>query len=316
MRIAVMGTGAVGGSFGARLAAAGEDVAFIARGAQLDALRARGLRIEWDGRVEHLSPVRATDDPAEVGPVDVVLFTVKLWDTEAAAEACRPMVGPETAVIPFQNGVDSADRVASVLGPGAVMGGVVFIAADLAAPGVIRRTGALERLVFGERDGRTSDRAAALLAACRRAGIAAEIAADIELEIWRKFVFLVGLSGLTTLVRRPLGTIREDPELRALLREAMAETVAVGRARGVALDPDYAEDRLRFCDTLPAETRASMLNDLDRGRRLEVEWLAGAVVRLGAEAGVPTPVNRVIHAALRPHAMGAADGGRAGKAAP
>ncbi len=306
MRIAVMGTGGVGGYFGARLALGGCDVTFIARGAQLAALRQRGLRVlsaDGDMHVEH---VAATDDPRQVAPVDLVLFGVKLWDTEDAARLIMPMLGANTAVVSFQNGVLKDEVLRRVLGDRAVIGGVCYIAATIAEPGVIRQTGAMQRLVFGEHDGVATARTAAFLLACQRAGINAEISADIRRAIWEKFVFLVGLSGTTSAIRMPIGPIRAHPQTRALLRDAMREVVVVGRYLGVPLAEDFVDNRLAYCDTLPAAMTSSMHQDLERGNRLEVAWLSGDVVRRGAAAGVATPVNRVLHDVVVLHANGRA----------
>lgn len=304
MRIAIMGSGGVGGYFGARLAQAGCEVAFIARGEHLAALRERGLVVESQLGDVYLPRVRATDDPTGLGPVDLVLIAVKLWDTETAAQMIAPLVGPGTAVVSFQNGVQKDDVLRRMVGNAAVMGGVCYIAATIARSGVIRHTGTMQRLVFGEYDGRESNRAEALLAACRRAGIDAEVSPDIRRVIWEKFVFLVGLSATTATVRLPIGPIRSHPQTRIFLRDAMREVVAVGRAQGVSLSADYAENRLAFCDGLPADMTSSMHTDLDRGNRLELPWLSGVVVELGKTVGVPTPVNRAVTDILALHAGG------------
>jgi len=306
MKVAVMGTGGVGGYFGARLARAGYDVSFIARGTQLAALRKSGLRVLSPGGDMHIEHVTATDDPRQVGPVDLVLFGVKLWDTEAAAQLVMPMVAGDTAVVSLQNGVSKDEMLGSVLGDHAVMGGVCYIAATIAEPGVIRHSGAMQRIVLGEYNGVPSERGTAFLTACRKAGIDAEINPDIRRVIWEKFVFLVGLSGTTSTVRLPIGAIRSNPRTRGLLLDTMREVVAVGRAAGVNLADDFAEQRLTFCDTLPAEMTSSMHNDLERGNRLEVEWLSGDVVKRGRVAGVATPVNRVLHDILALHTQGRA----------
>jgi 2-dehydropantoate 2-reductase len=306
MRIAVMGTGGVGGYFGAKLAQAGNDVAFVARGAHLAALHRNGLRIESEAGPLAIERPIATDQPAEIGPVDIVLFTVKLWDTEAAAASIKPLIGPDTGIISLQNGVEKEEVLRRVLGAEHVMGGVCYIAATIAEPGLIRVTGKMQRIVVGEFGRETSPRAEAFIAGAKASGIDAELSPDIERAIWEKFVFLVGMSGSTALVRRPIGVVRGVAETRAMLMEAMAEVVALARLRGVAVPDDYAATRLAFVDQLPAATTSSMHNDLERGSRLELDWLSGAVVRLGAESAVPTPVNRVIDAALKPHAGGRA----------
>lgn len=293
MRIGIMGTGGVGGYFGARLALGGADVRFVARGAHLQAMRDEGLRIEGPQPL-HLERVSATDDPSEIGPVDLVLLCVKLWDTEHALERIRPMVGPRTAVLSLQNGVLKDDAVRAAYGEARTMGGVCYIAATIDRPGVIRQTGAMQRLVFGEHDGSRSARAEAFLAACRAGGVNGELSTDVRREIWQKFVFLAGLSGCTTTIRRPIGPIRTNPRTRALFLDVMREVVEVGRAHGVALPENYAQIRLGLADDLSPEMTSSMHHDLERGNRLEVRWLAGAVVELGRQVGVPTPLNRAI----------------------
>ena len=304
MRIAVMGTGGVGGYFGARLAQGGHDVSFIARGRQLDALRARGLRVRSPLGDLALTEVVATDDPGTLGPVDLVLFGVKLWDTEAAAEQIKPLLGPDTAVVSFQNGVVKDDILRAVLGVEHVLGGVCYIEASIAEPGVIEHSSALQKLVFGEYDGTVSARVEAFRAACAESGIDAEISADIERTIWQKFVFLVGLSGATSLTRSPIGPIREHPKGRPWLRDVLDEVVQVARAQSVDLPEDYADDRLAFVDTVPATMTSSMHRDLERGNRLEVAWLSGDVADRGRALGVPTPANRTIADVLAIHANG------------
>jgi 2-dehydropantoate 2-reductase len=306
LKVAILGSGAVGGYFGARLAGAGEDVAFIARGRQLAAMREAGLDVRSPRGDLHLQPVRATDDPASIGPVDVVLFTVKLWSTEDAGRQLPPLVGRDTAVISLQNGVEANEVLARAVGREHLMGGICYIAATLDRPGSVHHGGQMARLVFGELGGRKTRRAEAFLEACTRAkaGFDAELSEDVDRVIWEKFVFIVGLSAMTTLTRRPIGPVRSDPDTRAMLLDVMREAVAVGRAKGVALDPDFAEKRLAFVDTLPAQMTSSMHNDLDRGNRLEVGWLSGAVVRLGRESGIATPANRAVDAALKLHADG------------
>lgn len=307
MRIAIMGSGGVGGYFGARLAAAGADVSFVARGAHLAAMCADGLRIRSAAGDLRLQPVLATDDTSTIGPVDFVLFAVKLWDTESAAAACRPLLGAQTAVIPFQNGVDAVSVLRRHLGAAAVMGGVAHIAGTIAEPGVIAHTGTLARLTFGEADGTRSPRAEALLAACQRAGFEARISDDIQGEIWRKFVFLVGISGLTAVTRKSAGELRADADIRLVLRRAMEETRLVANAKSVAIPADYVEQTLQFIDGLAPAMKSSMLNDLENGRRLEAPWLCGAVVRMAAECGIDAPVNATIYAALKPY-VGGRDG--------
>ena len=303
MRIAVMGSGGLGGYFGARLGAGGAAVHFIARGEHLRAMRRDGLRVEGATAL-HLQRVSATDDPAEVGVVDVVMLCVKLWDTDTALRQMRPMVGPGTAIVSFQNGVLKDQSVRAAYDAAHVMGGVGYVAATLAGPGVIRQTGPMQRLLFGEFDGSRSARGQALLAACLAGGIEAELSENILREIWQKYVFLVGLSGTTTTIRKPIGPIRENPQTRAFLLDLMREVVAVGRAQGVDLAEDYADLRLQLADEVAHDMTSSMHHDLERGNPLEVRWLAGGVVELGRRAGVPTPLNRAVADILALHAGG------------
>ena len=299
-----MGAGALGGYFGARLAQGGADVVFIARGAHLAALRERGLLIESPYQPLVLPEIAATDDPASVAPVDVILFSVKLWDTEAAARLLGPMIAPATAVVSLQNGVQKDDVLRAILGEAAVMGGVAYLATAIARPGVIAQIGSVQRMVFGEYDGARTGRATALLAACKRGGIDAELSTNIRRAIWEKFVFLVALSGATTAMRERLGRIRGHQRSRAFLLDLMRETVSVGRALGVDLPEHYAQERLAFADTLPPDMTSSMFHDLERGQRLELAWLSGAVMELGERMGVPTPANRAVNDILILHAQG------------
>ena len=305
MRIAIMGSGGVGGYVGGRLAASGQDVAFIARGAHLAAIRERGLRIESALGDLTLSPAEATDDPAAIGPVELVIFAVKLYDTESAAEAARPLVGPATGVVTLQNGVDSVAVLSSVLGAGHVIGGVAHTASTIAAPGLIRHTGTLARLQVGELEGGHSERVAALSEALDRAGVDHQVSDDIARDIWAKMVFLATFSGLTALTRLPIGPIREDPETRALYEAGLTEALAVAHARGIALPADFVARTLTRTDQLPAAMKSSLLHDLENGRRLELPWLSGAIVRMGAELGIATPIHGFIATALKLHAEGA-----------
>lgn len=307
MKIAVMGSGGLGGLYGGRLAHAGYDVSFIARGAHLAAMREHGLLIDNAPHATiHVPRVRATDDPAAVGVVDLVLIAVKLWDTESAVAAIRPMVGPQTVVMSLQNGVMKDDTLRRAFGEAAVMGGVAYVATQIARPGVIRQTGSMQRFIFGEYDGRRSARAEQLLEALGRAGIQAEISDDIRRTLWEKYVFLVGLSGTTATMRSTIGPIRANPRSRAFLHELLEETVAVGRAHGVRLPERYADERLAFLDTVPPEMTSSMHHDLEHGNRLEVAWLSGGVVQLGEAVRVPTPANRAVWDILALHADGRA----------
>ncbi len=306
MKIAMLGSGGVGGYFGARLAASGQEVSFIARGAHLAAMRENGLEVKSDLGDVHIQPTDATDDTAAVGGVDAIVIAVKLWDTDEAGRAALAMIGPGTTVVSLQNGVECNDILAPVVGGGRLIGGIAQIAATIEAPGVISHLGTMARVTIGELGGGTSDRVAALHDACANAGIETATSDDIERVIWEKFVFLVGLSGTTALRRQPVGPIREDGDGRALLLSVMEEVVAVGRAKGIGLDAGFALDRLEFADGLPYDMAASMYHDLMRENRLELDWLSGAVVRFGAGLGVATPVNRAIYAALKPFAGGGA----------
>jgi 2-dehydropantoate 2-reductase len=304
MKIAIMGSGGVGGYFGARLANSGNEVSFIARGDHLAAMREHGLKVESGLGDIHLPKVSVTDDPRAIGKVDLVLFSVKLRDTEAAAQSIKPLFGPDTGIVSFQNGVQKDDILRGVFGDKPVMGGVAYIATAIGRPGVIKHTGTLQRLVFGEYDGRRSARADAFLDACLKAGVDAQLTDDIRRQIWEKFVFLVALSGTTTTMRLPIGPIRAHPRTRVFLLDIMREAVAVGRAHGVALPADYAEQRLAFCDSLPEDMTSSMHHDLERGNPLEVQWLSGGVVQLGEKVGIPTPANRAVWDILALHAGG------------
>jgi 2-dehydropantoate 2-reductase len=305
MRIAVMGAGGVGGYFGARLAQAGHDVAFVARGAHLAAMRERGLTVRSALGDVHLPSPVATDDPAALSPVDIVLFAVKLWDTEPAAQAIRPLIANGGVVVPFQNGVDSVERIGAIVGAERVMGGVAQIAATIAEPGVIGHTGTMARLRFGPVLAAQRPVAEALLAACNGAGIDAELVAEIRRALWEKFVFLAAFSGLTSVARQPIGVLRVDADMRNVLEAAMREAWAVGRAQGIALADDFVAQLMSFADGLPAEMKSSMLNDLVAGNRLEAPWLCGAVARMATAAGVPAPVHSTLYAALKPYCDGA-----------
>ena len=304
LRIAVMGTGGVGGYFGARLAQGGCDVSFVARGAQLAALRERGLRIESPMGDLHLTTVSATDDPASIGSTDLVLFGVKLWDTAAAALAIKPLIGEHTAVVSFQNGVVKDDILRQTLGERSVIGGVCYVAATIAEPGLIRHAGKMQRLIFGEYDGSIGERVRRFGQACAAAGLDHEISTNIRKAVWEKFVFLVGMSGTTATTRTPIGTVRSHERARAFLRDTMDEVVLVARAEGVPLAPDFVDNRMAFCDQLPATMTSSMHNDLERGGRIEVPWLSGDVVARGQRLGIATPCNRAIFDILSVHAEG------------
>ncbi len=305
MRIAVMAAGGVGGYFGARLAQAGHDVAFIARGRHLAAIRERGLTVRSAGGDIHLTTVQASDDPKSLGAFDLVLFAVKLWDTEAAAAASLPLVARGGMVIPFQNGVESIERVGAVIGAAQVLGGAAYIAATIAEPGVILHTGQMARLRFGPVLSAQEAPARRFLQACTDAGIDAELVADVHRVLWEKFVFLSAFSGVTSAARQPIGAIRSDPDLRAVFEAAMAEAWAVGRARGIGLAEDLVAQQMQLADGLPAEMKSSMLNDLVAGNRLEAPWLSGAVARMAKEAVQAAPVSATLFATVKPYCDGA-----------
>ena len=305
MRIAVVGAGGVGGGFGAALAKAGADVTFIARGAHLAAMKSQGLRVQGPRGETHLVPTQASDDPAEIGTVDVVLFCVKLWDVESAGEHIKPLIGPGTAVIPLQNGIDAAERLIPILGEGAVMGGVAQISASITAPGVIQQVGTFMRMIFGELDGTRSQRGEDFLALCLKAGFDATLSEQIVTDLWMKFILLAANAGMTALARQPIGRLRDDPDIRPIFLAAFQETINVGRAKGIALPADALEKILDFIGHAPPAMKASMALDLDRGNRLELPWLNGKVAELGRALGVPTPTHSMIYAMLKPYAMGA-----------
>ena len=303
MRIAIFGSGGVGGYFGAKLAAAGDDVTFLARGAHLKAMQDGGLHVESPQGSFHLPKVQATDRPQAVGPVDVILFTVKMYDVDASAATLTPLMGPDTVVITLQNGVEAMDMVAQHVGADHVAGGAAYIVVVVDRPGQLRHTTA-QSLVFGERDGRRSDRLVAFEDAGKRAGFGAKASTQVEADLWIKFVRLSTWSGMTSVTRSPMGAIREDPALMAMMMTAIDEAIAVGTARGIEFPPDIVESTLGMIRNFPAASKSSMLEDLERGRRLELPWLSGAVVRLGKDVGVPAPTHQFITAVLTPLANG------------
>ncbi len=304
MRIAVVGTGGVGGGFGAALARAGADVTFIARGAHLAAMKAQGLQVLSDRGDIHLVPTKATEHPADVGEVDIVLFCVKLWDVESAWQSIRPLIRRDTAVIPLQNGVDAAERLIPILGSGAVMGGVAQISASITAPGVIQQVGTFMRMIFGELDGRRSKRGEDFLGACLKAGFDATLSEQILTDLWMKFILLASNASMMAATRQPIGKLRDDPDQRPIFLAAYREVVSVGRAKGVALPADAVERIVDLTSHMPPAMKASMALDLDRGNRLELPWLGGKVVELGRQLGVPTPTHSMMAALLKPYIMG------------
>lgn len=301
MRIAVFGSGGVGGYFGGRLQEAGEDVVFIARGRQLEALRSRGLAIRSPQGDITLERVSATDDPATAGEVDLLLVATKAWQVEEAAHAMVPMVGPKTTVLPLQNGIDAATTLGVVLGDDRVLTAMCRILAYIEEPGVIRHAGIEPTIVFGESDNSLSERVERILATLQAApGVTAEIPEDIHVAVWVKFAMIASVSGLGSVTRAPLGVIRSVPETRRLLERSLEEVLAVARARGVAIPPDTFAKCFRFIDGLPADGTPSMQRDIAEGRPSEIEAQNGAVVRLGRQFSIRTPVNQFIYDVVRP----------------
>ena len=300
MRIAVFGAGAVGGYFGARLAQAGEEVIFIARGGHLEAIRQNGLFVESPLGDFHIHPAQATDRPEEVGPVDVVLVGVKAWQVPEVAPKMGPLLGPETFIVPLENGVEAADQLAAVWGRERVLGGLCRIISTVAAPGRIRHGGMEPYVAFGELDNRPSPRAERLRAAFERAGVRAEIPSDISVALWEKFLFIAPFAGLGAVTRAPVGVLRSVPHLRRMLEDAIGEAFAVGRARSVRLPDDAPARTLALIDGMPPEGTTSMQRDIAAGRPSELDYLVGAVVRLGEASGVATPLYVFMYYALWP----------------
>jgi 2-dehydropantoate 2-reductase len=303
MTIVMFGAGGVGGYFGGRLAQAGCDVAFVARGAHLEALRRDGLRLVSPKGDAHVTTVAASADPADLGPADVVFFTVKLYDAEAAAAQLAPLIGPDTMVVTLQNGVDAVDIVARHVGRQHTAGGVAYVAAVIDPPGTIRHT-ALDALIVGELDGAMSPRLLALKAAADRAGFGFTASPHILVDQWSKFARLSVFSAMTAVTRSPLGVLRAQPELMAMLERAAWETIAVGRAHGVPLADGVMDEVQAMMRGMPPQAQSSMLSDLERQRPLELPWLSGAVVRLGREKGVPTPIHEFVATVLSPFVKG------------
>jgi 2-dehydropantoate 2-reductase len=300
MRIAMYGTGGVGGYFGAQLARAGEDVVFVARGAHLEAIRAQGLRLETPEGEIAIRPAQATDDPAQAGPADAVFVCVKTWQVPEAARAIRPMIGPDTVVVPLQNGVEAAAQLSAALGAERVLGGLCGTLSQVAGPGRIRSIGEMHFVKLGELDNRPSERAERLRQAFERAGVKVEVPADIHQALWGKFVLVVSFGGVGAVSRAPLGIVRSVPETRALLERCLQEVVGVGRARGVGLSEATVASTLAFLDSMPAGATTSLQRDIADGKPSELEAWTGAAVRLGREAGVSTPTHDFIYACLLP----------------
>jgi 2-dehydropantoate 2-reductase len=307
-RVAVFGAGALGGYFGSRLArAAAAEVHLIARGDHLAALRAQSLTVrsvDGDYRVE----LAVTDDPAVIGPVDFVFFTVKSYDTQQAGQRLAPLLGADTGVISFQNGIDNEDKLAALIGTGHVMGGTAYVLANLEGPGIVRHSGGPGRLVFGELDGRRSERGERLLAACAQAGIPAELSGDIRAELWSKYAFILAHAGMTAAVRLPIGEIRRSRAAWEMFATIVEEVWRVGRAEGVNLPDDLVARQLAFAEGLVPEGYSSLYHDLTTGRRLELAALHGELLRRAEDHRLPTPACRAIFAILEPWALRAGDG--------
>ncbi|MBT7757931.1 MAG: 2-dehydropantoate 2-reductase [Rhodospirillaceae bacterium] len=304
MKIAVMGTGAMGGYVGARLAEAGAEVTFIARGPHLAAIRKDGLKVTSPEGDLHINPAKATDDPGTVGEVDLVLLGVKLYDAETAVRDLLPMLGPETAVVSLQNGVDTPALISDIAGAKHNVPGVAMINGEIAAPGIVQHN-ALNDLIVGEPDGSSSPRLQALATLGEKIALGVTISPDIELELWRKFLALMPMSGLSTLTRLPLGPWRETPESWRLAEQAMEEVIAVAQAEGIGLSQmDLQNTATAMREVVPPTWRGSLVLDLEAGKRLEVEWLHGTICRLGEKHGIDTPFHRAVLGALMPHANG------------
>jgi 2-dehydropantoate 2-reductase len=301
MKIVIFGAGGVGGYFGARLAQAGEEVVFIARGGHLRAIQQNGLRVESILGDFIIQPAKASDDPTEIGKVDLVILGVKAWQVLEAAEAMKPLIGTETIVLPLQNGVDAPSQLETALGREHILGGLCRISVLLAAPGVIRHVAIPPTIAFGELDPRPSARVESLrqvFTHCQ--GLTVNVPVDINVALWEKFSFIVSVSGLGAATRQPIGGFRSLPETRHLLLAALEEVTVVARAKGIGLHDDAVDRTLTIIDGLPPATLASMQNDIMNGRPSELESQTGAVVRMGREAGVPTPVNEFLYAILLP----------------
>jgi 2-dehydropantoate 2-reductase len=304
MKIVVMGAGGVGGYFGGRLAKAGLDVAFVARGAHLKAMQTAGLRVESPIAGDFTLPqVKASDDPAKLGHADLVLFATKAYDLESAAQKLLPILDAKSVVLPLLNGVDIADRLAAVLGAGRVLGGMCQVSSAIKAPGVVRHA-ALNRIVFGELAGGTSPRLQAIQEALASAGIVADVSPSIVVDIWKKYLFISAAAGVCSLTRSTMGPVLKDPDTRALLVGCMQEAEALARRKGVPLPATIVQDTVAFMDGQPPGVKPSLLLSLEQGAPLELDAISGTAVRLGRELGVPTPINHFITAALKLHVAG------------
>ncbi len=300
MKVAILGTGGTGGYYGALLARAGEDVSFVARGAHLQAIRAHGLQVKSKFGDFEIKPRLATDQPGEIGPVDLLLFCTKTYDTDAAAGSAKPLVGPQTAVLSIQNGIDAVERIGNVLGTQHMLAGATWISSAIDSPGVIRQASDFRRLVFGELDGRVTPRAEAILEALQRTGITVELSQTILKVLWTKFVFISSVSAMGSLTRLPMAAYRSVPETRAVLASLMREVMAIAAASGVKLDSDADEKALAFIDQAGPAIKASMQLDVESGHRTELESMIGVIGRKGRQFGIRTPVADFIYASLLP----------------
>ena len=305
MRIAIMGTGGTGGFFGGLLARAGEAVTFVARGAHLEAIQKTGLTVKSSLCGNFRLPAKATADPAQIGPVDLVLFCVKAYDNPVAADLIRPLIGPETVVLSVQNGIDNEEQIGKVIGPEHMLGCISYVSSTIESPGVISQTAGPGKIIFGEMQGGTSHRTEALLNTLKDAGIAAELHTNIQTALWQKFIAICGVNGVTALTRLPMGEILACAETRHLLKGTMEEVEAVARTGGAVLPEGCVDQSMNFFGSLEPSMRGSMYYDLAAGRRLELEVLNGTVVRLGNAHSIPTPFNFSIYAALKPYLNGA-----------
>ena len=300
MKIAGMGAGGVGGYYGALLARSGQDVTFIARGEHLRAIQKDGLRIKSVHGDFLIHPARAVEDPAEIGPVDLVLFTVKTYDLAAAAVAILPILGPQTTILPLLNGIDAAEQIGGIAGAHRLIGGATWLSAAVEAPGIIGQYSPFRRVVAGELDGLETPRVRSIVEAFRAAGVETELATDIRKILWTKFIFIAATSAVGALTRVPIGDYRDVPETRAVLRAALEEVAAVGRAAGAALDPDVVERTIEFVDAAAPGIKPSLQRDVESGRQSEIEFMIGAVDRMGRNRGVPVPVLSLAYALLLP----------------
>jgi 2-dehydropantoate 2-reductase len=300
MKIVIMGTGGVGGYYGGLLVQRSHDVTFIARGVHLDAIRTSGLQVKSIHGDFQISPAQATDDPAEIGQADLILFTVKAYDTEASAQSILPLIGPQTVVISLQNGIDAVERIGSTIGSEHLIGGATWISAAIEAPGIIKQVSQFRRIVIGELDGHISPRLEAIFNALEETGATVELTDQIQKILWSKFVFISSASAFGALTRLPMGEYRSVPETRVMIVNLMTEVIAVAKAHGVTLDDDVVQKSLAFMDNATPHIKASMQVDVEAGRQFELESMVGVISRKGRKVGIATPTADVIYAALLP----------------